>query len=362
MDITFSGGVTAALLNIFRGFISKAIKNKLNEVITPVMNNFINNQLNAILAKLSIIRALPLVPPYNIASIRYGLTDAPTIGHGFIGVGFQGDIVNTDNPVNPPISPSTLPGFSSVSSSHYMEIKLSAYTLLSAAHTFIAANLVHKRVPSSDLPKGLGITTGYVEIAPGLASAYPDRLVSINFSSVEIPTLQFKDGSIIEVAVPAQAHFMISGRIDPVFILNIKALLKLSLTVSKDGSGTPIALSPKLAYAGINMNLHSTAVGAVHIHLLTIPINFLLKEVLIPVANEIIAPGIPFPAMAGFKLTNFDLNFVDDYISLGTNFEFNPYALSEFTEAVERGRMIDEAMKYAERNGVEYKALRAQRA
>ncbi len=98
---------------------------------------------------------LPLPAPYNVAEIRYGLVQLPTVASGpggpYIGLQFQGDVVPLSYSGNPPVPAANLPPFDGSQSQYYLEIQISTYTFITAVWTFENAGmcLLAVNAPSS---------------------------------------------------------------------------------------------------------------------------------------------------------------------------------------------------------------------
>lgn len=319
------------MIDLFKGFVTNAVKNAVQSAFKNVIPTIVTNNINPRLAKIALARPLPVRAPYDIAEIRYGLVGNPVFTSSYMGFGLQGDIVPIANPVSPPIAPSQIPPWNSADGGSYLQGQLSSYTLMSALYLYYNAGLTQWLVDSSKIPYGLNKTSAYTLVAPGLPLAYPDSMVSLNVSFNGLPTVNFSAASGINITAPIAIEWVVTtnnGSDAKPFTLLANAGLVGAISIGNDANGT-MALLGKVSYLGAELSVLQSSIGTVNVNLLNTLINFLFTDILVPTVNGIFSNGLPFPAVDGVSLTNTHIDFGDNFVTIGTNFVFNPALIGE---------------------------------
>ncbi|RYG56881.1 hypothetical protein EON66_01790 [archaeon] len=266
VHLSFHGSLWDWLINIFKGFITRTVKSGVSSAFTSVLTDFIRTDLNKLLLNVPLTLPLHVSAPYNIAAIRFGLTQNPTFTAQYMGAALQGDIVPIANPVAPPLTPSTIPPFNAASGSRYLQMHMSSYTALSAVYTYYHAGLMHRAVDSSSIPLGLNNTRGFALIAPGFASAYPNHAVSLNLVASSMPAIGISPSGV-NITLPVNIEFIVEGANTVAFTLQAVTQLDAAVHVGPDSSGT-LAISAVLQYLSSHISVVSSNVGSVNAGLL----------------------------------------------------------------------------------------------
>jgi len=137
LKIELHGSFWSWLVNFFLGLFEGSIKDEIEKKIAPVMQDFIDTDLNGMLQNVTLDLPLPLQPPYDIAAVRFGLVDAPTYGADYMAFNLAGDVYDLAQPnASQPFLPPPIPQTSNLSATHYVGAFMSAYTLETAAYVF----------------------------------------------------------------------------------------------------------------------------------------------------------------------------------------------------------------------------------
>jgi hypothetical protein len=324
ISIHFSDSLWDWLLNLLKSLFSGAIKRAVTKAFDNAVSSLLNDKINTRIANISLQFPLNLRAPYNIAEVRFGLTDAPAINTTYLGLPLQGDIVSAANPVNPPITPPALPWFDASSGSRYAQIHLSEYTILSGIYTFYSAGLMTWTVTPDRIPLGLNNTGGYGLIAPLMPSQFPNAPVGIALSCQSMPTVNITEGGM-SVQVPLAAAFVVdpTGKDTTAFTLGLNAALSINVTVGPNSNGV-IAIQGALNFIDAPLSTLNSAVGPITLPLLNGLIQYIFNSIIVPVVNDVLGPGIPLPNLGTLaQLTNTELRLNDGYLLVATDFKLN---------------------------------------
>lgn len=274
VDITFHGdAVLDWLLSLFKSQLESTLRSTLDKTFGPVVASFINEDGNQALASIPITIPVPVRTPYNISEVRYGFTAAPVVTATYLGLAIQGDVVPLGFTGIPPIPLPPAPSFDDNSASHMLVGHFTAYTLLSAAWTYLQANLLEWAIPSYDIPLGLNSTAGYGLIAPGMAAAFPGGgSVSLEISIGQVPTINItQQGIAAQALIPIE--FVVSptggGKTANAFTVIADASFSLEIGVRQDPANPgSLVFNGTLAYLSAHLSLGNSSVGDVSINLL----------------------------------------------------------------------------------------------
>lgn len=320
-QINFSGSIIAWLLNLLHGLISKLVSNAIESQLPGIVNGVITNNLNPLLADIALELPLALPAPFNISEVRYGMTSSPAYTSSYAGAGLQGDIVPIANPVTPPINTSAIPPFDAAAASSYVQVLLSSYTFETAIYTYYEAGLLVFEIPSSQVPGGLNNTANYGPIAPFMNSKYPNDPVGIQLGVSAMPQFDIQPNNI-SIIVPVDFTFNITANTSSqiqAFVMNADARLSMDLAIGLN-SLHQTALLPDLTYLGATLSLVSTNVGHVDIGLLQDLVNIVFTDIAMPLANKLLANGIPLPSSASLNLTNTQLLVEAGFVTAASDF------------------------------------------
>jgi hypothetical protein len=348
-DIHFGGGICGFVANIIKDVVDFFFKNWVNGLVdkevTSVLQSFINDDANKILAGIPTTIPLHLKAPFDIAEIVFNMTGNPDYGSGFIGLDLLGAIVNTATQQPAPFPSPAIPHFSADSADHYVEIFLSPYVFESGFWVFQQAGLLHYTVNHNIIPSTFPIqlnTTAISIIAPGVVSKFPNEWFEIElvFPANGPPSVNASTSGI-SAAAPVQLAFNALTDSGPqnAFTLACEFTTALELSVVlNETSGYP-AIAGNLSYLECPLSLYNTSVGSVSYQLAAALVDFVLGDVLTPLANVVLHTGIPLPTTDGLTFTNTEIVYGNGYAMAATDFTYSPP--SSVIEAA-----VQSAMKY----------------
>lgn len=329
LQINFMGNWLDWLINLFKPFIESAIQKAVDTKFSSIVQTIVTTA-NAGLAKLPMASPLKLAPPFDIAEFRYGLT-APPIAQqgangGFMGLQLEGDIVPLNFPGVPPVPPANIPPFDGSSDAYYAQLQVSSYTAMSALWTFWSKGLFSFPIPSADLPLGLNETSAYASIVPGLPKAFPNGVVSVVLSLGALPDIDINPATQggITMQWPLLFSFEVTTATQPTsqFAFDFTALANATLTLNATSpSGGGFIISGDLKYISSDLVAGNSTVGPESgLPLISDLVDFVLADVLEPIVNKVLGPGIPLPHPAGVTFTKSTLQLENTYILIGIDF------------------------------------------
>ncbi len=92
-DISFHGGISALILNLFKGLIKSSINKSMNGQLCSQLTTFINGMLNKELATLNLDLARSLAGSNAAVLAKLGFANQTTIDPSFHGVELDGTCV-----------------------------------------------------------------------------------------------------------------------------------------------------------------------------------------------------------------------------------------------------------------------------
>eukprot|EP00947_MAST-08B_sp_MAST-8B-sp1_P001397 g1397.t1 len=287
-DLHFSGGVSSAILNLFKSLITSTIESEIKGTICATLKTEVAKAVNPELAKAP-ISYLQCATADNALACGLSLSLGPFGEPPFA--------------VPAPVAPSA-----AALAAHEVVATLTPAPLdglLFAAYDMGAIDVI---LTQDMLPKGVPLTlntSAFQDIAPGLASAYPNLAMQLELNATARPQVTFGAG-LVNVSLSAELRFLVD---DPNFDIREAFALAAPVELSVGNIG----LSPAGAAAGgasntsydLTAEVHSltcpltlarTAVGNVSMADLNGLVSFALSGVATPALNKILNKGVAIPS------------------------------------------------------------------
>ena len=223
--------------------------------------------------------------------------------------------------------------------SHMLTGQLSPFLFNTGLYVFAAEGLLYYTVTRSELPSALqGVlnTDFFRLILPKLSDAYPHQDMQMNVSITNYPNVSIGTDTAA-VHADVQIDFQVvngsaaNGSIEA-FSLLCPFEAAASLGISNSTS------SPAVTGSVHNVSLqlfpgHSSFgnLGPEIISLLSVPVNTIFNELIIPLVNQVIGPGVPIPTIdqtiAGYHITvgvaNPTIALMQGYALVGTDLDIS---------------------------------------
>jgi LBP / BPI / CETP family, C-terminal domain len=329
-NVQFHGSAWDGLLKYVKPDIEKAVTSALDKDFPTAINKVVDDTINPRLADMPIVKPIDAKPPYNISEIRFGLVNNPTFTSTYVGFGIQGDIVLISDPVAGPIAPSDIPPFNSDAGSSYLQLQLSRFTAMTAAYAYYKAGVDNWLVPPAQIPFGFNDSSAYTLIAPGLLVTYPHNPVTLNVRLNDVPNVAITKAGL-NMSAPIAIDWLITannGSQVNAFTLLCDTDLGVMLSTGTDVDGN-MALLIKLLYLNASISTLNTNVGKIETKMLQHLVDFVFTDIVVPVFNDIFQYGIPLPSFDGLTLTNSQIVFEQGFVTIGTDFTFDPSSVSK---------------------------------
>jgi hypothetical protein len=328
VGLTFHGSLFDWLLTLLKGYIEKAVSSGITAAFGTAITTVVENTVNPELLKMQMDLPLSVRAPYNFTEVRFGLTASPSVTATYLAVDLQGDVVNASAAGDPPLTPPALPPWTAASAASAVQLQLSAYTLESAIYAYYQADLLAWLVPAAQIPLGLNVTTAYSAIAPGLVAAFPHAAVSLALGFASMPNVSFTPEGVT-IAAPITLGWVIAaanGSTPTAFTLLAATSLAGNLTIGvpAGANANDEAILGDVAYINSLLSVQSSSVGAVATAPLQALVDFVFGDIVVPEVNAIFAAGVPLPQLDGITLVNASILYAEGFLTIATNFSFDP--------------------------------------
>jgi len=324
LNVKFHGGASW-LYNLFSSSIEHSLKGALNKMLCKSVDDEVNNDANAALAKMKV-----LVPLNNLGELDYSLTQVPSFTTTYIESYHKGEIFwkgdKTEAPVkNPTINDPPLDGMISFLASDYI-LNTAGYVL--QKHGILKYDLTRKDLPDANKDLLNTTCTGNGQFSlvtcigmfiTQLKTMYPKSLVEIALATSEAPTLEIESSGLRGHFV-GQAVFTVrtpDGKSHPAFTLDLD--VGATITVQLDGQiikaqVTKLTPTFKITDSKIG-NISEISVS----FLFGIIETFAMKQL-----NEVGKKGMPLPKIDNVNYVNPKITLVKDGIHFATDIKYAP--------------------------------------
>ncbi|XP_061687505.1 bactericidal permeability-increasing protein [Syngnathoides biaculeatus] len=312
VSIKFHGGASW-LYNLFRNFISKALRNTLQKKICPLVSDAVSD-LNP---RLKTLNVLAQVDKY--AEIEYSMVTPPAISKSSIGLSLKGEFYNIGKHRETPFPAAffSLPP----QNNKMLYLGLSAFTANSGAFVYNAAGALSLYITDDMIPQISPIrlnTRTFGLFIPQIAKSFPGLLMKLLVKTVKNPIITLEPDTATIQATSTVTGYAIqpNGTLSPLFILNSTTSVSARLFVNG------MRLAGSVTLNKMDLTLETSYVGDFRVRSLDNIMNMVLKVVVIPILNVQLGKGYPLPSLGKMNLVNTDLQILKDYVLIGTNVEF----------------------------------------
>ena len=320
-SIKTHGSLLSWLYNLIVKSFKGSIKSAVAKAIKDAVGEEVNTDLNKILSTLAMTQALPLPAPYNVALVDYTILNLD-VEADHIAIDIRGSINDTSKSAAPYSGavPAMPPASASVYGAHHVVIDLSSFLFESAAYVFANRGLLQYTITSKDIPASAPIklnTDTFVALAPGLKK-WPAAPMSITAGVRSTPSFTFASGKV-GINLAADFNFSVVPK-------NGTAVDAFGLVCNLEASATPsitaqtlhftispnATCTPKIAYSHIG-TVDASGFGMI--------LNLAIAAI-VPIANKIIASGVPLPSVEGFSFANTAITADNNLLSLTTDIKY----------------------------------------
>ena len=323
-----AGQVLDALVDLFNG----AVKQSLTDGAAAAITAAINTAANAALANVTL--DVPIEGGAVVLRFDLSASSPPSASSGaFLALPVLGDAVVAANasarapfplPALPPGPP--FPACASA----YLQLALSAFSVESAGWALWSVGGLQSVVQHTVVPPQFPIqlnTTDVGLLAPGLPKAFPNAWMQLAVSLAAPPAANLTAAGAA-LAAPLLIDFQAlppsGGAAVTAFTLGCPLGLALQLGVG--GAGGQQNLTANITSLACTLALANSTVGPVDAGGLALLVNFVLADVLLPLANAVLNVGAPLPSLGGLSLVGTSIQYAPGLAGLCTNFSFTPAA------------------------------------
>ncbi|KAM9408515.1 bactericidal permeability-increasing protein-like isoform 1-T2 [Pholidichthys leucotaenia] len=312
-SIKFHGGASW-LPNLFRKFIDKALRNKMQQQICPLVADVVS-ELNS---QLKTVNVIAKVDQY--AEIEYSMVSSPEVSNSSIDLGLKGEFYNSGKHQEPPFSPAAFADLPAQTNS-MLCIGMSAFTINSAAFVYHSAGALSLYITDDMIPKGSPFrlnTKTFGLFVPQVAKQFPGLLMKLLVKTTKIPVITFKSNNATVQASVAVTAYAIqpNATLSPLFVLNLDAGISASMFISGMRVVGEVTLSQMV------LTLRESYVGDFQVKALDSIFQMVVKAIIIPKVNAQLAKGYPLPTFGKMQLINTQLQLMKDYMLIGTDVQF----------------------------------------
>ncbi|XP_072094817.1 bactericidal permeability-increasing protein-like [Mobula birostris] len=299
---------------LFRTFVEKPVKSKLNKEICPQISSVIND-LEKKLKDMKISFRLS-----DFAEVDYSLVNPIGFTSNSADLDFKGEVFRVGHrkelPFKPP--PVSLPS----QSDHMLYLGISDFLANSAGFVFHEAGALQIKVTDGMIPKNSPFrlnTKSFGIIMPQLEKLYPNMNMIMNLHTTKPPVLRAANDITLQAlgALDVSAIFPNSSLVS-LFVLNIDT----SISVRMNVLGMKVVGSVTLNRLGLTAG-HSK-VGPVPVEGLELLIKIVVRAVVLPKVNEKLARGVPLPSIKNLDFVNPVLTVNQNILVIATDIRYRP--------------------------------------
>eukprot|EP01138_Halocafeteria_seosinensis_P012884 gb/GECG01013162.1/.p1 GENE.gb/GECG01013162.1/~~gb/GECG01013162.1/.p1 ORF type:complete len:573 (+),score=84.44 gb/GECG01013162.1/:1-1719(+) len=337
LDVHIHGGVIGDILDFFKNIFKHWIEKHIEEAVEKALKKVIDDKANHALQRIPVVINPITDPPYNVSTVKMGITSVPHVSSEFIGAGLQGYFVDSQNPSKlPPFTHPSLPNYEkSTANQSYLQLLISGYTVESFFWVFQSRGLLEKTVTPSNVPPGFPLKLNtqdpvWKAVAPKMPSVYPKDDVHIVFeiqSGTKVQSSENDDSFSVNMPIAMDIQAMTSDGAKSAFILGcpMKSALKVSVKERKNDTSkqTSQVIAGHMEYLSCELQLENSTVGKVHYSDLKKGIDFAIEHLVMPILNNVLRVGFPIPSGDFVTLKNTSVKFGDDYAAIGSEISVN---------------------------------------
>lgn len=338
--------VLSAIKRLFYHSIRKALCDKL------ILKKVVEGMLQPLLSSLTYVATLPLSKPFDGAAIDYHLSAAPRVVHPgpassstFLDVALLGEVFDDDRQRHSNLPPPVLPRLSEPLAGRHATLRVSAFPFNTLLWTFYTQRALEYMVVPSMLPakeQRLLKTNFFKHLMPKLYAAYPDHNMTLSVSAMTLPHLTMGLGNItlgahinLSFAVqttPTAGGLGAGNATKSVFAFSLWSPFDaaVQLSAAADPLSGDARLAAKLDDVDVKLRAGQSefgVLGPLVIALLSGPLNFVVNEVVRPLANLVLERGIDLPTFSqqaegmnvSIALVNPVLELCEDYAMIGVD-------------------------------------------
>eukprot|EP01138_Halocafeteria_seosinensis_P002362 gb/GECG01002419.1/.p1 GENE.gb/GECG01002419.1/~~gb/GECG01002419.1/.p1 ORF type:complete len:569 (+),score=57.87 gb/GECG01002419.1/:1-1707(+) len=337
LHVHIHGGVIGGILDFFKNIFKHWIEKHIREAVNKGLKTAIGDRVNHALQRIPVVVNPISSPPYNVSTVKMGITSVPHVTSKYIGAGLQGYFVDSENPTKlPPFKHPSLPNYEeSTAEQAYLQLLISGYTVESFFWVFQSEGLLQKTIGPSNVPPSFPLKLNTQDpvwdaVAPKMPSVYPKDDVHIVFEIQPGTKVQSsKNDNSFSVNMPIAMDIQAITRTGAksAFILGcpMKSALKVSVEERKNTTTkqTSQVIAGNMEYLSCDLKLENSTVGKVHYSALKKGIDFAIEYLVMPLLNNVLRVGFPIPSGDFVTLKKASVKFGDDYAALGSQISVN---------------------------------------
>jgi hypothetical protein len=330
MDIEFSGGLTAMLLNLIKGLVSVKLRENVEGAVSGAIFKIIDKDVNKVISQRDWFKNLDLAYPNNVSTFLYGLTSNPMLETNYLAFPLQGYTVNREHlEETAPIPMTDLTFFDPSYAFEDIQIILSPYVPQSLYWVYWKANRVHHDVTAKKLPMSLPWlnTTTLSAAVPALMDKYPPHhqmnvVISANGDYLNASSNPMTGATF---SVPYYLDFRPAGdNMSSAVMFECVMTGRLFLGFEHRKNTNQLFLIGNITYVDCPLEIVNNSVGGnISIDHLQRVADNLLMDVTLPYLNEFLMNGVPIPNLDGLTFKDAMVKYGDNYVLIGANFTYD---------------------------------------
>ncbi|XP_072917594.1 bactericidal permeability-increasing protein-like [Hemitrygon akajei] len=299
---------------IFRTFVEKPVKSKINKEICPQVSNVIND-LEKKLKDMKISFRLN-----DFAEVDYSLVNPIEFSPSGADLDFKGEVFRVGHrkelPFKPP--PVSLPS----QSNHMLYLGISDFLANSAGFVFHEAGALQIKITDEMVPKESPFrlnTNSFGIIMPQLEKLYPNMKMIMNLHTTKPPVLRARNDITLQALAALDVLAILpNSSLVSLFVLNIDTSVSAKMNVL----GMKVIGSVTLNHLGLSLG--HTRVGPVPVQGLELLIKIVIRAVVLPKVNDKLARGVPLPSMKNLDFVNPVLTVNQNILVIATDIHYRP--------------------------------------
>jgi hypothetical protein len=313
-DAKLSGGFFPWLLNLilklFKGTLKKTIEKEIRESARTAVQEALDEMADEWISEF---------PLDEFVGLKYKFLTIDFPENKRFRVEMDGEFFQVENPTDLYTGPTA--NFPPTSSKH-LELLMDTFMLNSAMYSYTKAGALVFVIDETNAPDGFPLNTkDWGLFLPQFPAKFPN-------SPIQIRATVPKDGPP-NVRVDANGATMLSkafltfdafyeGEWRHAFELLMDFSATLQIWVTEDSK-----LHGRITNPQFSLRLYSTEIGDFDVKTIEFVIDNIVRLVLIPTINQVLAKGFVLPTLPHFAWVNTDVKFGDNYLDIQGDLAYN---------------------------------------
>lgn len=296
------------IVQLFNGSIKGLIENEVRKIVLSLVNNNLNQFLNTI----------PTSVNLGPIGLDYGLPMDPSFTPSHLTIPTKGEFFNPSQRTPSRYRPSPTPEL--LRPDRMGQFILTDFMPLTFAEQVHTRGMLNFLLEDKHLPEWSPVrltVQNFVGLLPALGQRFPQHNLKIQLKTSDIPVINFlNDGLLVVFPVELTWIAFKDGQEHVAFVTKCIVSTKAIASIAQ------MKLIPKLLFLKQENSLVSSNIGHFNPGVLDNYMNILYDRGFIPLANAILAPGVPLPSPNNVEIQNPEIFWGNRFLGVAVDIRY----------------------------------------